>query len=159
MIYRGVVIVLLAGSVCITLPGCKTKSKVAASSITTEEKPVTPAANISLYDKPLDVIKKHVAEQKWQLIYSVGGMTGKDVNKFEATYYTLKKEGKLLTEKDGKSIEQPYKWVKTRDIYTGDSIYVVSGVVQWKINGIDNDTLRISDNYVDGYGYSLIRVK
>lgn len=138
---------------------CKTKSKISSVARAKAEVPFVPVANISLYDKPLDTIVKHVTEQRWQLWYSIGGITGKDKNAFNDSYYTLTKDGKLITEKGGESNTKPYKWLKTRDIFTGDSTYVISGTVQWKVEGIYKDTLRLSDNYIDGYGYALTRVK
>lgn len=157
--------VILIGLFCgITIAsGCKTQSKTtakaAASTATEQEAKTEPVSNIALYDKPLAVVKANVVGQKWQLVYSIGGITGRDRNSFESTYYTLTKDGNMIVEKDGAISEHPYEWEEQRDIYTGDTINIVSGIVQWKINGIDNDTLRILDNYVDGYSYSFIRGK
>lgn len=137
---------------------CTTGSKV-KSSAATDTTPFVHQSNITLYDKPLDTIKKHVTGRKWQLLYSIGGMTGDDKNSFPTTFYTLTKAGKLVAEKDGKTSETPYKWKLSRDIFTGDSTYVISGIVQWKVQGIYNDTLRLADNYVDGYGYALVPVQ
>ncbi len=133
-------------------------SKKTQSSANTEEVFV-PVSDIVLYDKPLDTIKKHVAGQRWRLIYSIGGITGDDRHMFDSTFYTLTKGGKLITEKAGKREEAPYAWEENRDIFTGNNIYVITGVVQWKVEGIYSDTLRLADNYVDGYSYALVRVK
>lgn len=141
------------------LAACKTQKKTTASLHTDTKTVFVPVANISLYDKPLDTIKKHVTGQKWQLWYSIGGMAGDDKNTFETSYYTLTKDGKLISEKDGQISEKPYKWLLTRDIFTGDSTYVISGIVNWKVESIVNDTLYLADNYVDGYRYALTRVK
>lgn len=134
---------------------CKSSKKTQSSAVA--EEVFVPVSNIALYDKPLDTIKKHVTGQRWQLIYSTGGIAGDQMNRFDNTYYTLTKSGKLITEKDGKKEEAPYTWEETRDIFTGNKIHVISGVVYWKVEGIYNDTLRLSDNYADGFGYALIR--
>lgn len=141
------------------LAACKTQKKTTASSLTDTKSVFVPVSNISLYDKPLDTIKMHITGQKWQLRYSIGGMTGDDKNTFETSYYTLTKDGKLISEKDGQVSEKPYKWLLTRDIFTGDSTYVISGIVNWKVESIVNDTLHLADNYVDGYRYALTRAQ
>ncbi|MCB9045573.1 MAG: hypothetical protein H6550_05485 [Chitinophagales bacterium] len=145
--------------ICLFATACKTKSKIGSSAKAMPEQPFVPVSIISLYDKPLDTIKRHITGQKWQLWYSVGGITGNDRHSFTDMYYTLTKDGKLITEKGGETSIKPYKWEMTRDIYTGDSTYVITGVVQWKVDGIYDDTLRLADNYMDGYGYALTRVK
>lgn len=152
-------VLMLMIPVAILTTACKTKSKVSSTASVKQEAPFTPVANIELYDKPLDTIIKHVTGQKWQLWYSVGGITGKDKNTFTDSYYTLTKDGKLITEKGGVSNIKPYKWIRRRDIFTGDSTYVIGGIVQWKVEGIFKDTLRLTDNYMDGYGYALTRAK
>ena len=161
MKYTGVVFIGLF-ILIIAVAGCKASSKTqaqATSAVDVNEQKTEPVSDIALYDKPLDTIKKHVVGYKWELIHSIGGMTGRDRNTFDSTYYTLKEDGKMIMERKGDKKVHPYEWKQMRDIYTGDSIYVISGVVQWKVNGIDNDTLRVLDNYVDGYTYSLVRVK
>lgn len=150
---RSIIVVIL--TVMIVAAGCKTKSKVAGSS--GRDIPVVRAANISLYDKPLTVIRQHVEGQRWQLLYATGGITGKERMNYEQAYYTFAKDGKLVYENDGEQAIYPYTWEKQRDIFTGDSVYVVAGVVNWKVNGIDDDTLRLADNYVDGFSFSLVR--
>lgn len=155
--FTQVAYILLA--ITLTTVACKTGSKARSTAVATGTTPFVHQSNISLYDKPLDTIKKHVTGRKWQLIYSIGGMTGDDKNTFTTTFYTLTKAGKLVTEKDGQTSEAPYNWKLTRDIFTGDSTYVISGIVQWKVEGIYNDTLRLADNYVDGYGYALVPAK
>lgn len=136
---------------------CNSSKKTQSSSVA--EEVFVPVSNIALFDKPLDTIKKHITGQRWQLIYSTGGIAGDQMNKFDSTYYTLTKSGKLIKEKDGKSEEAPYTWEEVRDIFTGNNIYVIGGIVQWKVQGIYNDTLRLSDNYVDGFDYALIRAR
>lgn len=139
------------------LYACNSSKKTQSSAVA--EDVFVPVSNIALYDKPLDTIKKHITGQRWQLIYSTGGIAGDQVNRFDSTYYTLTKSGKLITEKDGKSEDAPYTWEVARDIFTGNNIYVITGIVQWKVEGIYNDTLRLSDNYMDGFGYALIRAR
>lgn len=136
---------------------CNSSKKTQSSPVA--EEVFVPVSTIALYDKPLDTIKKHITGQRWQLIYSTGGIAGDQMNRFDNTYYTLTKSGKLITEKDGKSEEAPYTWEEVRDIFTGNNIYVIAGIVQWKVEGIYNDTLRLSDNYMDGFGYALIRAR
>lgn len=136
---------------------CKSAKMVQSDSLADDQ--FIPVSNIALYDKPLDTIKKHVVGPKWQLIHSIGGITGSDRNDFDSTYYTLTKTGRMIIEKKGKVEEAPYTWEETRDIFTGNTIHIISGIVHWKVEGIDNDTLRVADNYVDGYGYAMVRVK
>ena len=150
---------LFLAAVIFLLIACKTKSEVRSSAPAKTERLYVPVSNISLYDKPLDTIKKHITGQKWQLWYSVGGITGKDEHTFTDSYYTLTTDGKLISEKGGVANVKPYKWQRTRDIFTGDSTYVISGIVQWKVDGIYKDTLRLADNYVDGYSYALTRAR
>lgn len=147
---------LLAAATTLVATACKTKKPAAQTAPQAVVVPVK-ISNIELHNQPLDTIKKYVTAQRWQLIYSFGGITGKDKRKAENTYYTLTTDGKLITEKDGKKEEVPYEWVHARDKFTGDSVYVVGGVVQWKVEGIRKDTLKLSDNFMDGYHYSLIR--
>ncbi len=136
---------------------CKSSKKTQSSAVA--EEVFVPVSTIALYDKPLDTIKKHITGQRWQLLYSTGGIAGDQVNKFDSTFYTLTKSGKLITEKDGIKEEAPYAWEEARDIFTGNDIYVITGIVQWKVQGIYNDTLRLSDNYVDGFDYALVRTR
>lgn len=149
------IIILLSTALFAT--ACKSSKKTQSSAVA--EEVFIPVSDIELYNKPLDTIKKHITGQRWQLIYSIGGITGDDKHVFESTYYTLTGAGKLITEKDGKKEEAPYAWEESRDIFTGNNIYVITGIVQWKVEGIYNDTLRLADNYVDGYGYALVRAK
>lgn len=151
-------LIIIIGAVAL-VSACKTKSKISSTASTKQETTFIPVSNIELYDKPLDTIIKHVTNQRWQLWYSIGGITGKDKNTFTDSYYTLTKDGKLITEKGGVSNSKPYKWIRRRDIFTGDSTYVIGGIVQWKVEGIFKDTLRLTDNYMDGYGYALTRAK
>ncbi|HEY9176203.1 MAG TPA: hypothetical protein VIN07_00870 [Flavipsychrobacter sp.] len=153
ILFRKTIVALFSLSLFVL--ACKSSKKTQSSAMA--EEVFVPVSNIALYDKPLDTIKKHVTGQRWQLIYSTGGMTGDQMNRFDNTYYTLTKTGKLITEKDGKIEEAPYTWEETRDIFTGNKTHVISGVVFWKVEGIYNDTLRLSDNYADGFGYALIR--
>lgn len=155
--FTQVAYILLA--ITLTTVACKTGSKARSTAAAGDTIPFVHQSNISLYDKPLDTIKKHVTGRRWQLVYSIGGMTGDDKNTFTTTFYTLTKAGKLVTEKDGQTSEASYNWKLTRDIFTGDSTYVISGIVQWKVEGIYDDTLRLADNYVDGYGYALVPAK
>ncbi len=136
---------------------CNSSKKTQSSPVA--EEIFVPVSNIALYDKPLDTIKKHVTGQKWRMVYSIGGITGTDKHTFDNVYYTLTRSGKMIIEKGDKTEEVPYSWEESRDIFTGNNIYVITGVVQWKVEGIDNDTLRLADNYVDGYGYALVRMK
>ncbi len=145
--------------IMVLMAACKTKSKIHATDTTKTERLYVPVSDITLFDKPLDTIKKHVTGQRWQLWYAKGGMTGEDRKDYTNTFYTLTTEGILITEKGGVRNEKPYKWQKKRDIFTGDSTYVISGIVQWKVEGIYKDTLRLADNFVDGYGYALTRIK
>lgn len=115
-------------------------------------------SDIILQDKPLDVIQKHVNNIKWHLLYRKGGITGDAKTMYEGTYLTFTNDH-IVRIDSGEVTQHPLKWVRQRDIYTGDSTWVVSGVAQWKIEGIYNDTLRIADNFYDGFGYALIRAK
>lgn len=148
---------ILMGIFVFTAMACNTKKKTAATSPVTKQ--LVPVSNIDLYNKPLDTIIKHTVNQRWKLVYSIGGMTGKDKNEFDNFYYIITNEGKLVSDYKGKHEETSYEWLKSRDIFTGDSTYILSGAVQWKIVSITNDTLRVSDNFTDGYHYALIRVK
>lgn len=137
---------------------CKTKSEIRGERHNQGERAVK-VSDITLYDKPLSVIRKYVEEQRWQMLYASGGLTGKDRITYQQVYYTLTADGKLIHERKGDTETHPYEWQMQRDIFTGDSTYVISGVVNWKVNSIDNDTLRLADNYVDGYSYALIRIE
>lgn len=150
-----VVLPLVIGS----LFACKSGKKTAKAE--TEQKPFIAAdvSNISLYDKSADTIKAYIADRKWQMQYAIGGIAGDDKRTYPATFYTFTLDGKQITEKDGVSVAKPYTIEKARDIFTGDSCYVISGIVQWKVESITNDTLFISDNFVDGYHYALTRAK
>lgn len=122
-----------------------------------KEESVTPTT-IVLTDKPLDTIKKYVEKQRWQVLYSIGGITGGDRNEFKELYYTFSGNGKMISEKEGEITEQKYSWKHKRDIYTGDSTYVLfTGLAGWSIDGIYRDTLRMADNHPDGYRYTLVK--
>lgn len=118
----------------------------------------TPVSNITLSDKPLPVIQKHLIGPQWQMLYRTGGITGSDKETFDNVYITFHTDH-LMRYNGDVAKKQPAKWVYKRDIFTGDSVIVITGFENWKVNAIENDTLRLSDNYYDGYGYSLIRVK
>lgn len=151
---------MILGCVILSV-SCKMQSKTAeGKKVTHDDNQSVQMSDIVLNDQPLDTIKKYVTGPKWQLIYSVGGITGSDRKTFDNTYYTFSKAGKLITEQAGKLTEHPYDWLKSRDIYSGDSIYIISsGLTKWKVGEIDHDTLRLFDNYPDGYAYSLTRVR
>lgn len=152
----GTKIIMLATIASVTAIACKTKKPAAKTDSQVVAVPVH-ISNIELHNQPLDTIKKYVTGQKWKLVYSIGGITGKDKRTAENTYYTLTADGRMLTEKDGKKEEVPYEWVHARDKFTGDSVYAIGGIVQWQVEGIRKDTLKLADNFIDGYHYSLIR--
>lgn len=137
---------------------CKTQKKTAG-----EKQPSSPqyqtVSDIELFNKPADTIMKYIGGRKWQMLYATGGLTGSDVRTFPATYYTFNGGGTMEIEQDGKSTASRYTWEHQRDIFTADSIYVIGGPIMWKVEGIDHDTLRIADNFFDGYRYALIRSK
>lgn len=152
-------IAVVLSLVFVSFFACKSGKKTTKAE--TESKPFIAAdvSNVSLYDKSADTIKAYIAERKWQMQYAIGGIAGDDKRAYPATFYTFSLDGKQIIEKDGVSVTKPYKFEKARDIFTGDSCYVISGIVQWKVESITNDTLFISDNFVDGYHYALTRVK
>ena len=135
---------------------CKSNSGIDSSPVVTES--TGKKTTITLHDQPLATIQKYVVGPKWQMVYSIGGMTGKEKNEFTNTFITFS-ANKITHESEGKTTERAYTWVKSRNIFTGDSTYVITGLGQWKVEGIDNDTLRLIDNYPDGYGYAFIPVK
>lgn len=144
----------------VCLYSCSSQSRTSVSgtdnSSTSKEKVIV--SDIVLQDKSLPVIKEHVSNIKWKLLYRTGGLTGSDKTMFEDTYLTFTKD-KIVRITDGEVTHQPFKWERQRDIYTGDSTWVISGDAQWKVEGIYNDTLRLADNFYDGYGYALVRAK
>lgn len=112
-------------------------------------------SNITLHDKGLEVVQQHVMNKRWKLIYMVGGLTGKDRKEYKNTYVTIGKNEMLWSE-NGQEKKQKISWEPQRDITTGDSTYVITGMVNWKVDGIYNDTLRVADNYYDGFSYALV---
>ncbi|MCB0700964.1 MAG: hypothetical protein H6551_05550 [Chitinophagales bacterium] len=147
-------------TVSIILHACSTSKKTAKSTKTQIGDAVTemaePVSNITLSDKSLSEIQKHLIGPKWQMLYKVGGLTGGDREEYQNIYITFHKDHIMRYTGDAGK-KQPAKWEYQRDIFTGDSVIVISGFENWKVNAIENDTLRLSDNYYDGYGYSLIR--
>lgn len=147
--------ILLTLAILCLAPACKTQKK---SAVETKITPVE-IANITLYNQPADTIRKYIVGHRWQLQYSYGGITGNDKNTADGIYYTFMQDGKMKVETPANTETNPYSLEKKRDIFTGDSTYVITGALQWKVEGIFNDTLKLSDNYVDGYHYALIRAK
>jgi hypothetical protein len=143
----------------VVLGACKTNSGIDSTPVVTaagEEKKTTVTA--TLHNQPLATIQKYIIGPKWKMVYSIGGLTGMDKKEFTDTYVTFSAT-EIRYESDGKVTEKPYQWIKTRDIYTGDSTYVITGLGQWKVDRIYNDTLLLADNHYDGYAYSFIPVK
>lgn len=138
---------------------CKSSNKTSSATAKADTKSVTRVSNITLHDKPLAVISEHIENQKWQKLYAVGGITGKDRIEYDESYVTFTDQNQIITEEKGVSKTQKFKWEAARDIFTGDSTYVIKSLNVWKVDGIYNDTLRLADNYPDGYSYALIRAK
>ena len=137
----------------VAIQACKT-NKTTTTKKESNYKPTT----VLLHDKPLDSLKYYVEGKRWQMLYSIGGLTGSDRNNFEELYYTFAADGKMIFEEKGDKIEKKYSWEKQRDIYSGDSTYVLfTGLAGWIVNGIYNDTLKMMDNHPDGYSYVLIK--
>lgn len=93
---------------------------------------------------------------------SLGGFTGDQHVEYSGIYHIFGKN--VLTISDnGKITETPVKWVKTRSIHSGDSVYGLqqnsNEITSPVFTRIVNDTLYTSDNAYDGYGFSYIKIK
>ncbi len=140
---------------------CDTTSKMKSSQTagkTGKEENVEYESNIVLHDKPLETIKRNVVNRKWQMLYRIGGLTGDDIAHYDNTFITIT-DNEMIREENGEEKRQKINWKPQRDITTGDATYVISGFVNWKVEGIYNDSLKLADNYYDGYGYTLIPAK
>lgn len=83
-------------TVSIILHACSTSKKTAKSTKTQIGDAVTemaePVSNITLSDKSLSEIQKHLIGPKWQMLYKVGGLTGGDREEYQNIYITFHKD-------------------------------------------------------------------
>ncbi len=121
--------------------------------------------NITLYNKPLDTIKKYVTGN-WKLVYTDGGF---DASKkyYDSIYFQLSATRIKQTfpaSRGGVLIDTTINWIWELGTYTsGSYTYVLqcfddrSYEYDYVPMQILNDTLILHENLVDGFYYHLIK--
>ena len=122
--------------------------------------------NIVLYNQPVSVIKQYI-EGKWILHYDLGGLDGKTRHDYVNSYMEFRfgSTDSIIRNVNGIiEIKSPINWFRNRDIFTGDSIYLMgfniysTGVpFSYRVSEIKNDTLILADPVADGYVYMLTK--
>ena len=91
-------------AVLMIVSACKPSKKVTGDKEPqigqTVTKTASPVSDITLSDKPLSVIQQHLIGPKWQMVYRVGGITGKDKEQFDNVYITFHKDHLMRYEGD-----------------------------------------------------------
>ena len=121
---------------------------------------ITPSSNITLYDKPAEVIQGNI-QGKWKLEFEQGGITGGTFYP-ENTFYTFDQNRVISTKNGNVVFDATISWKK--EIYnqsTKATTYLMvfdTNSVNFFVEGIVNDTLVFHDyNISDGFTYHLSR--
>ena len=147
-------ILLLSGLIAITTYSCRKEKTV-----------ITPQynSNITLYNKPLNVIRANIM-WKWKLEYEKGGICGTCIYRnFQNFIWEFTSDNKLIqTYNDTLFMDSDIDWSLIK--YSDVSIYVANvhdlDGVPWdyKVKGIYNDTLILSDYTSDPISYYFTRL-
>ena len=120
-------------------------------------------ANITLYNKPLDVIRANILG-KWKLEYEKGGICSTCINDHFKNYiWEFTSDNKIIqTYNDTLLADSKISWLKGKDVY-GRLTYLMNfyqGIVPIDliVNYIHDDTLVFSDNAADAVSYYLLRL-
>jgi len=137
--------------------------------IACKDKKVGPlnTSNIILRDKPLKTIKNYL-KGKWQMHYTIGGISGNQRYSFVNTYLEF-----TFNETNNDSIRwhndtsEMAKDIVTfeRELYIFGPEYTYqinfntlpTGFQNWVAYSIKDDTLILTDNSVDGFAYACTR--
>ncbi len=118
-------------------------------------------SNITLYNKPLAVIRANI-QGKWKLRYGKGGISANTVQYFHNILWEFTSDNKIIqTYNDTIESDSYIYWLREKDAH-GRLTYLMKyyqGVVPITliVNGIYNDTLVFSDNAADAVSYHLTR--
>ncbi len=139
-------ILLLGGLIGITVFSCR-KEKIIPRHNT----------NITLYDKPIDVILANIMG-KWDLRYGKGGIAANTVQYFHNYIWEFTSDNKIIqTYNDTIECNSYIQW--RREKYMNGFTYLMS-VCGWNytiVNGIYNDTLVLSGYGPDAMSYYFTR--
>jgi hypothetical protein len=130
-----------------------------------KDQPIIISSNIVLKDKPLEVIKAHIAG-KWALNYEKGGICNACPPVIIDSNITDFNKGDLINVslKGSITLNAPITWKHEKDVYQ-EMTYTLNYQddrgydYHFIVNGITNDTLRISDNAFDPVSYYYSRIK
>lgn len=135
------------------LPSCK------------KDKPQKLYSNITLYDKPLPVIRAHI-QGKWKLSYARGGIMSNNVQYFDDIFWEFGNNSNTIKQfyNDSITLYTIIYWYKDIGTYTnGDKTLIMKFYGQYEypnvyvVERIVNDTLIIHDNSFDAVFYHFIR--
>lgn len=116
-------------------------------------------STIDLYDKPLPVIKSYI-EGKWELHYIKGGFIANYVQYYDNSFWEFKfnEEDRIKTINGPIQANNTITWNMGQDYFAGKTyimgFYDEENVpINFVIDGIYNDTLRIHINAADAMFY------
>lgn len=113
-------------------------------------------SQIDFKNKPLAVIKASI-EGNWRVYSTKGGMLG--TIEYPKNTFMQFNDNSVRIASNSDTVSFEVTW-KKKKIITGRNAYIMENS-NWgffKIPvGINNDTLKMSDNYPEGYGYKLVR--
>lgn len=130
-----------------------------------KDQPIIISSNIVLKDKRLEVIKANIAG-KWALNYQKGGICIACPPVIIDSNITDFNKGDLIkvTLKGSTTLNAPITWKHEKDVYE-EATYTLNyrddlGYdYHLIVNGISNDTLRLSDNAFDPVSYYYSRIE
>lgn len=153
-------IFLLSGLIVITAFGCK------------KDKTIKPQynSNITLYNKPLDVIKANILG-KWQLIYYDFSWIPNSKHYYQDHYTEFTSNGNRRIDmvKDSVIMDAAITWLKANDgqatgVPYGTTTFVMSyhnkygTPFDYVVDSIFNDTLILHFNAADGFSDYYVRI-
>lgn len=101
----------------------------------------------------------HCLQGKWRYHYSFGGFAG--FKKYEDRTVTFRQDQIIFENQGNITRDTIFSIQKTIGIATNDSV----NAIQWSeypilvVQGIFEDTLRVSENFEDGFSYALTRIE
>lgn len=121
--------------------------------------------NMTLYDKPLSVIRANIRE-KWQLRYGKGGIASNNVQQYNNCYFEFNVDDKIKIITDNIVFTDTLiTWINEPGIYTnGTSTFTMNfndkqGYPNvYIVDKIVNDTLVLHDYAVDAVYYYFTKI-
>ncbi|MBS1557544.1 MAG: hypothetical protein JST69_02355 [Bacteroidetes bacterium] len=121
------------------------------------------ALNVTLFDKPLGVIKSY-AQGKWKLQKVTGGLAGKTYPSTNNAYMIINEDHITIGDNTGIQVDMVIVWRRAKDIFN-DSTYLLSYRAHRLyafsfyliVSSIQNNDLVLIDNAYDPFYYYYSR--